>query len=225
MKRSAFIRALLGCAMVGCLGCGALSAHAREGVHEVTYEGGEGEFLVAGSALFSQADNGLPGDTFTGYASIENEGGEPCEFFTAMRDVVADGPEDMLERIAFTVVADGDSVIFDGSLSDAARADPISLGMVDAGGNRQVEYAVIIPPELTSEYADASVGLNVAVSARERPLTAASDGDAVEPAKGAIALGKTGDATCWLLGASAGAGLIALGGCAMLAGRKGMRRR
>ena len=133
MRRRAFARALLGCAMVGCLGCGASGAHAQEGAYEMTYEGGESEIIAAGSALFSQAENGLPGDTFTGYASIENESGGPCEFFTAMRDVVADGPEDMLERIAFTVVADGDSVIFDGSLSDAAGAEPISLGVVDPG--------------------------------------------------------------------------------------------
>lgn len=223
MRRRAFARALLGCAMVGCLGCGASGAHAQEGAYEMTYEGGESEIIAAGSALFSQAENGLPGDTFTGYASIENESGGPCEFFTAMRDVVADGPEDMLERIAFTVVADGDSVIFDGSLSDAAGAEPISLGVVDPGENRQVEYAVIIPPELTSEYADASVGLNVAVSAREQPLTVTSA--AKEPATGAAALGKTGDEARWILGASVGVGLLALGGYAMLGGRMGMRRR
>lgn len=216
------IRALLGCALAAGLGCGAASAYAQGEACEVVYRGDEGEVVVPGADLFSHVENGLPGDTFSGRLVIRNESDVPCEFFMVTKDVKANGPEDMLDRIAFMIMRDDDDVLFDDALSKADQGEPIDLGLVEPGSSVEADHVVVIPPELTSEYADAAVGMNVAVTAVERPednAEARMEGD-----EGGAGLAKTGDGLAWLPFALAGAGLVTIGGCAVAIRERGWRR-
>lgn len=170
------------------------SAYADANALEVRYTGAEDTQVVAGSELFAHVENGLPGDVFVGSMSIVNESDDACEVFVRLQNVVAEGPDDMLDRIPFTLEAAGETV-FQGVLSDTEGAEPISLGFVEAGDAVDVECAAVIPSELTSEYADATVGMNVAVGMRahgeENPLVAT--GAPLQSASQGAALVQAGD--------------------------------
>lgn len=215
-------RMLLGCALAVSLGCAPVSAHAHEGGCDITYTGEQSEFITAGSELFSSVENGLPGDTFSGRLTMTNESESPCEFFIAVKDVVAKGPDDALDRIALAITEAKDAVVFDGALSAADGAEPIGSGVVQPGESVQAVYDIVIPPELTSEYADTEVGMNVAVSVVEHSDDA---GATVEEQSQGASLAKTGDSMLWLPLAFAVTGAATIGGCAVMVRRRGWRWR
>lgn len=200
---------------VAAMGWSVPCALADEEVHRLSYDGTQSELVASGADLFSQVDTGMPGDTFAGSLTVANESAELCELFVATRDVVANGPDDALERIAYTIVGAEDEVIFDGALGAASATEPISAGTVEPGSSARLDYAVIIPPDLTNEYADMEVGLNVAVSVVER-----SEGDEEALVGQGTVLGKTGDGLPWAVVVFACSGAVIVGCCVAV-----MRRR
>lgn len=212
-----------------CLAFGALSGTACAGpayaadddreAYEITYTGKQSEFIAPGSKLFSQVDNGLPGDVFMGDLGIANESDDACDVFLCAQDVAASGPDDMLERIPFTVTL-GETPVFEGALGEAAEIEPISLGMLGPGDDMSVNCMAVIPAELTNEYAGAEVGMNVAVSLAKEEQTAsnglvqtgasAAGNDATNGGKG-TGLVQTGDilmALPFILGTLVAAGTV-----------------
>lgn len=137
-------------------------AHADTGTLEVRYTGSDEEQVIAGAELFSHVDNGLPGDVFVGSLNVVNASPDTCEVSVYAQDVKAKGPEDMLDRIPFTIEAGG-TTVFNGVLTDMESAESIDLGSVGSGEIMAVNCTAAIPSELTSEYADAAVGLSMAV--------------------------------------------------------------
>lgn len=193
------------------------AAFADEGANTVTYRGGDEKVTVAGSALFSQVDNGLPGDALMGALFIENGGDVPCEVSTFAEEVTAKGPDDMLGRIRYAVSRDDARPVYDGFLEDAENIDPIGLGTLEPGETMTVNYGVDIPTELTNEYADAAVGLSMVVSMTERKADAPADpgrtdGDVdVDPDSGGASIVPAGDtlvAVPFILGAFGAAGAV-----------------
>lgn len=215
MKRAAGSTALIGMVLAATLVSGPACALAGGGEVSLSYTGSSSEMTAAGSELFSRDENGLPGDTFTGRIVVVNDSEEVTEFFTSAKDVTAKGPDDTLDRIGFTVSESSEAVLFDGTLSEAEDAEPLSLGLVEPGDTVEVDYEVRIPTELTSEYADTVVGLNVGIAAvevPEEPVATPASADPVEQEAQGTKLGKTGDDAFWLPAAlMAGAGALIVG--------------
>lgn len=167
MKKRIRAVALMVCAAMMALGAYAPLAQAGEPLGDIVYTGTKNEFVAAGSEVFSQVDNGLPGDVFAGKVTVTNASEGPCEVFACARDVVASGPEDLLERIPLTVKASG-NVAYEGALAEASAAEPVSLGVLQVGQTLDMDCMAVIPSELTNEYADAAVGMNMVVTVEDR---------------------------------------------------------
>lgn len=150
----------------------------------IVYTGAESEFVLSGRDLFLREDSGLPGDVYTGGLSIVNESENTRDAFLRIQDVRANGPDDMLERIPIMVSSAAEPV-FEGFLAEAERTGAIALGAVPSGETMGVECMIGIPTELTSEYADTAVSLDVAVVLPEQERDM--------PAPTGASLGKTGD--------------------------------
>lgn len=137
--------------------------------YEVDYTGRDGGFVAMIDDFFSHQGSLMPGDDLTGSILITNKSDNTAEFFFAARDAELDlstsDAAALLEQMPL-VVADGEEIIYEGTLNAADSAEGVSVGTLLPGESLTLDFGTSLPTTIDNEHARAAASVVWLISAQ-----------------------------------------------------------
>lgn len=155
-----------------------------EAPYSLSYSQDEG-FSVSDGGLFGRFATMVPGDERSGTVVVRNTGSKPARMFFWVTLPKNATSEVLIEKVylrVFADEADGERVLYEGSLAGVTSVQKLSLGELAAGQSQELGFRLSLPASLDNGVAAASGSLGFRFQAQSAEDSGWPDGDAADGA-------------------------------------------